>query len=164
MNEWCLFAFERNQENPQTGWPVMDEILSGCFPKLTRMFGYLTNTLFETRGPSNAKTHSWNCSTLCPLLTTWGIFLRTTLKCPSHLFPAFSVHDTYSSCRTHMTITTLTILDEIFNHEIPHCGETAVPSQIFFRFAPQGLNISIKVFRVGAHTVAQIYIERPSGL
>jgi len=64
-----------------------------------------------------------------------------------------------------MTISTLTILDEIFNHEIPHCvTKAAQPSQILFRFAPQGLNISIKLFRVGSHTVAQIYIEPPSGL
>jgi len=64
-----------------------------------------------------------------------------------------------------MTITTLTILGEIFNHEIPQCVTKAtLPSQIVFQFVPQNLNISIKFFRVGAHTMAQIYIERPSGL
>jgi hypothetical protein len=64
-----------------------------------------------------------------------------------------------------MTITTLAIQGKIFNNEIPHSvTKAALPSQIGFRFAPQGLNISIKLFRVGTHTVAQIYIERPSGL
>jgi hypothetical protein len=64
-----------------------------------------------------------------------------------------------------MTITTLTMLGEIFNNEIPHSvTKAALPSQIVFRFTPQGLHASIKLFRVGAHMVAQIYIERPAGL
>jgi hypothetical protein len=64
-----------------------------------------------------------------------------------------------------MTITTLTILGEIFNSEIPHfVTKAALLCQIVFRFAPHSLNISIKLFRVGTRTLAQIYIERPSGL